>query len=385
MEARSDMNHYILNNRTILTSDNYSEADALVLAELSYFPFEDICKTNSNLRISVSEFASHIMMQPDFKTRYSEDKQGFMKALALSPRYRRCILHDMEAADIMQSQWAAFTLDIGNDMSVVAMRGTNGTVKGWTEDLELAHKTLGTNAQLAAFRYLKKLAGSNVYLTGHSKGGSNVISAYMMSNAYVRDKIKRIDNFDGPGANPEYILNYKEGYEELKDKLHNFYPGDSIIGMLLSDYPGETVFIKARVREGYQKLGIGGQHDPFAFQIRGNEFVRDEQTDISKILNRTIDDLVKNTSNVQRFYMIQFLERIGIPELIAGESGGIAHFITNFIAGCVKTTKKGREAIYRGIKIILECLILQAKEWIALRQIKGYNIECGVSRQSMKR
>jgi hypothetical protein len=43
-------------------------------------------------------------------------------------------------------------------------------------------------------------------------------------------------------------------------------------------------------------------------------------------------------------------------------------------------TKKERHAIYHGIKTIPESLILQVKEWIALRQTKGYNIECGVSR-----
>ena len=378
MEVISNINTYLMHASQALTVCNYNEVDALIFAQLSYFPFENYTKTE---KIAVPDLAAKIMQLPEFTSAYSEDKQTFIKELVRCKRYSRNMICRMQSLSTPDTRWAAFTIEIGGpDTVVIAMRGTDKTTVGWAEDFRLGYQVMGTGAQLASFRYLKETVAHKIYLTGHSKGGNNITSAFAMSNSMIRDKVIRIDNFDGPGANPEYILNYKDGYDELARKLHNFYPGGSMICMLLSDYPGETVFIKARVREGYKKLGIGGQHDPFAFLVRGNAFVRDEQTDISKILNRTIDDLVKNTSNAQRFYMVQFLERIGIPELIAGESGRIAHFIVNFISGCVRTTEKERHAIYHGIKTILESLALQAKEWIALRQTKGYNIESGVSR-----
>lgn len=239
MNPYFNINTYLSYEQRILTGQNYNEVDALVFAQLSYYPFELLIADYDKKQIVVTEFAKLILGQQNFHKQYSSDKQIFICKLAQSRRYSNCRIHHMRAVESKETQWAAFTVDVGYDgVAVVAMRGTDGTLTGWEENFQLAYHIMGTGAQLESFRYMKNAASKKIYMTGHSKGGSNICSAYVMSNPYIRDKILRMDNFDGPGVNPEFAGNYSDGYRELKDKLNNFYPADSIIGQLLEDNPG---------------------------------------------------------------------------------------------------------------------------------------------------
>lgn len=374
MNHYSNINTYLSYAHPLLTAVNYNEVDALIFAQLSYYPFEYIICDFERCQISVPEFANLIMQQKDFEMSYSQDKQLFIERLAQSKRYVNCIIRNMCAVETENTQWAAFTVDIGcSGTSIVAMRGTNGTTTGWAENFRLAYQVIGTGAQLASFRYIKNVVAKQIYMTGHSKGGSNVSSAYVMSNAYIRDKIVRIDNFDGPGVNPEFAANYADGYEELKNKLNNFYPKGSIVGQLLQDNPGRSFYVKTEVRDAYAQKPFLGQHDPFAFVVRGNEFVKAEQTEMSRGINNIVDDLVDETTNIQRYYLIQFLHRIGIPALISGDEGRSATAIARVVCGVIQASLEEKKILFGIICSFIKSLIRQGKEWIAQHRWKGYN------------
>ena len=51
----------------------------------------------------------------------------------------------------------------------------------------------GTNAQILSAEYLKQVDATNIYMTGHSKGGNDAIAGYMMSDSDIRDSIVKID------------------------------------------------------------------------------------------------------------------------------------------------------------------------------------------------
>ncbi len=374
MNYFSNINTYLSYAVTRLTTSNYNEIDALVFSQLSYYPFEQIVSDFERCQISVSEFANLVMHQQDFSNLYSQDKQIFISKLAQSKRYANCIIRHMRAEKEENIQWAAFTVDINSaGTAVIAMRGTDGTTIGWAENFRLAYQVIGTGAQLESFRYLKNITAKRIYLTGHSKGGSNVCSAYVMSNAYIRDKIVRIDNFDGPGVNPEFAANYADGYEELESKLNNFYPGDSIIGQLLQDNPGKSFYIQTKVRDVYAHKPISGQHDPFAFLVKGDKFLKTKQTELSKGINDIVDGLVNKTTNIQRYYLIQFVQRIGIPALISGDEGGAVAAVAHFVCGVIQTPPEEKKILFQVICSFIKNLIRQGKEWIAQHWAKGYN------------
>lgn len=357
MSDFSNINTYLSYSQIPLTSSNYNEVDALVFAQLAYFPFETILNDYKLKKISVHEYTAVIMKQPDFVTAYSADKQTFIKELAQCKRYMRCVMHRMQAIATADTRWAAVSADIGGQgTSIIAMRGTDGTVVGWEEDFRLAHSVMGTGAQLASFRYLKDVQAKKIYLTGHSKGGNNVSSAYIMSNPYIRDKVVRIDNFDGPGVNPEFAVNYANGYAELRKKLNNFYPQDSIIGLFLQDNPGNTFFIKSMVRESYGKNSILGQHDPFSFVVRGNAFEKTKQTAMSGLMNAGFDYLVASTTNAERHHLITIINKIGIPAFIVKDKNAL-QLLYQSIIELRRLSGKEREVYIKWLKATMPNLL----------------------------
>lgn len=249
----------------------------------------------------------------------SEDQRELLRQIQDSDRYANCTIHDF-AAENTESQWAAMTVDMndGGNTSVLAMRGTDGTTLGWAEDLELLYSQGGTDAQRLSAQYLENSKAENIYMTGHSKGGSDVSSEYVMASEEARSRVRHIDNFDGPGMNSDFISAYGDGYKELSEKLTNYYPEDSVIGLLLNDNPGETYFILADVKDTYKDMGILGEHDPFAFVLgEDGRLEQTEQSGLSDFINKTLDSTVAELSQKERLSLVIALEKLGIPSLIA--------------------------------------------------------------------
>lgn len=336
-EKTAGLVSYVQNNDQLLTEANYNEVDGLIFAQMSYGRFEDVYDSdkgsaayNSNIyeysrETTVKDFASDML-----HTNLSDDQKEFYTALVNSPRYVNCKIHDFAVADMDKSQWAAFTVDIDKGSSVIAMRGTDGTTKGWLEDLELIHDVDGTNAQNYSKDYLENSSVQNIYLTGHSKGGNDCTSAYIMADADVRDRVVQINNYDGPGINNNMKRMYSEGYSELADKTYNYYPKDSIVGKLLNDNPGENIYVDAEVREGFAGFGIIGEHDPFAFKTNNNEFDVNEggATYLSDFINKTLDDTVDGMAQPQRYLFAQTIEKMGLMSLIAGKKEDISYYVS---------------------------------------------------------
>lgn len=326
-ENTSDLVSYVQSNKEIISSDNYNEVDGLIFAEMSYSKFENLyndsakqASYNTNLYQytqceTVSEYARKIVEN----TYVSDDEREFYIAISESPRYMNCKMHDFAASYTDETQWAAFTVDIGENTSVVAMRGTDGTSLGWEEDLELLIDVDGTDAQNCSYDYLKLCNSENIYLTGHSKGGNDCIAAYIMSEEDVRNRVSRIDNYDGPGFNDGMMARYTDGYLELGGKLNNYYPKDSLIGLMLNNNPGNSKFLDSEVREGNKKFGIIGEHDPFSFQIGNNQFEEVEQSEVSVFLDETLDEVIDKLTYTERIEVFNLLVKAGLPYMIAGE------------------------------------------------------------------
>lgn len=338
MASGGDISTYIRENSEILSQDNYNEADALVFAELSYAKYEDYFDSE-NSHIGIRDFAAEMV-----KHESNPDKKAFLESIAENPRYQNCVITDM-AAENETSQWGALTIsmDGSNQNVIVAMRGTDGTTQGWQEDFQLLYDSDGTEAQMLSAEYLKNCSAENIYLTGHSKGGNDVISAYMMNGQEVRDKVVLISNYDGPGVNPDFKSLYSEGYSELGNKLKNYYPQNSIIGKLLIDDPGEHIYICSDT-EGHIEIPILGEHDPFSFKITGGAFQRTEASFLSEFCNVSIDGAMYRLSSEERQNVYTVLNTLGVPALIAGRSKDTAYAVfdqnPDWVPGIITTLEK---------------------------------------------
>ena len=319
MAAGGDMKEYISSSKTVLTAENYNEADAYVFAELSYIRFENLPNYTSE-NCSLKELCRKMLENNVVTGSGNEvkDKTALLEAIANSDRYANCSVSNLRAENV-DSRWAAMTINIDKDTSVIAMRGTDDAPLSWTEDLELAYQVDGSNAQKLSAEYLKNSPAKSIYLTGHSKGGNNVISAYVANEKSVRDKVVRIDNYDGPGVNPEYALINGGGYLELGKKLNSYYPENSIVGMLLLDKAGKTKFYKTDTNGHTKGHGVLDEHDPFAARFEDGSLVNGEQSFLSRYLNNLVDMSVAKLPLPQRYLFIKTLVNIGVPAKIANK------------------------------------------------------------------
>ena len=337
-ESGGDLAIYVQNASEVMNASNYSDVDALVFSTLSYVKFEDSSvkwnKSELENGISMQEFAKKMLdSSNNNKDLLNHEQKALLKAVAESDRYKDCKINNLAAIDGNKmwdagrqstisddAQWAAMTIDMndGSGSSVVAMRGTNGTTLGWNEDFELGFEPGGTTAQKLSRDYLKGVDADKLYLTGHSKGGNDASSAYMMSDKSIRDKVVQVNNFDGPGHNPEFIENFGDAYKELSGKQRNIYPQDTVIGKLLNNNPGKQYYVHS-AQEGHTDMPILGEHDTYSWEIDGDHLKETSQSEFSKIVDKITDSSLKGLSNSERQHALDFLIRVGIPALIAGD------------------------------------------------------------------
>ena len=325
-----EISDYIQESTEKINPCNYNEVDGLVFAELSYLRYEDVEWSEKQLEngITIKQFATKLYNEKVYKT---ADERDFLESLINSNRFKSCKITDMEALNGTtywsngqskkldeDGQWAAMTIKISDDTCVVAMRGTNGTKLGWDEDFELAYTVDGTTAQKMSKEYLERVKYENINGAGHSKAGNDIIAAFVAANEYVRRRVKRLDTYDSPGDNEEFLAAHKEGYAELGDKLHNHYPEDSVIGTLLGDKPGDKDFCKTDTY-GHKKEGTKiGEHDPFSWKVNiaDGKFDEAEQSEFSKGMDRFGDNFVSKYDNKTRYRIVRLLDRLGILYLL---------------------------------------------------------------------
>lgn len=316
--SETSLTGYAAGNSERLTAANYNEVDALLFAKLSYSRFEDVYPNGgyNGRTVTVTEYAQ-ALLDADM----AGDDKALLEALAHSDRYAECTISQMQSSEGMNSQWAAMTVNIndGSNTGIVAMRGTDGTALGWNEDLELLVNGQGTNAQELSRKYLENCNAEHILATGHSKGGNDVVSAYAMADEATRKKVIHLDNFDGPGVNEAFREKYKAGYEELAQKLANYYPQDSIVGLLLNNNPGENHFIYSKASDSSYNMGIMSEHDAAAWQVDGTSFYRADQSWLSKLIDKGLDTVVENLPESERIKLYNVLIKFQIPELISGE------------------------------------------------------------------
>ena len=214
----------------------------------------------------------------------TEDIHRMARKMATSARFGNVLLSGyVDRVDReKQEQFAAYTAVLDDGSAFVSFRGTDDTLIGWKEDLNMSF-TKETAAQRSAVRYIAQLANNfdgTIRIGGHSKGGNlAVYSAAAQSDPEVRQRIHRIYNNDGPGFSKDFIES--EGYEDIRSRVVKLVPQDSVVGMMLYNDDNYTV-VKS------ERAGID-QHNSYLWQVTGKRFLRMNQiSEKTVILNETL-------------------------------------------------------------------------------------------------
>jgi hypothetical protein len=226
----------------------FNDVDNLLLATIIYVDFENIVTKAITLKDAGTKFFNNI----DYK-KIRGDILAVRKAienfelLFNGKRYKDIILSDYVKIVDNEKQFCAITYHLPDGSLYIAYEGTDESVVGWKEDLQMFYE-YPVPSQKMAINYINKIVKfhhKKIMVGGHSKGGNLAIVAAMGAYPFIKKHIIKIYNNDGPGLRKKQIET-KE-YQEILPKIKTFIPAESIVGLMLRN-PENAIIIKSSSR-----------------------------------------------------------------------------------------------------------------------------------------
>ncbi len=282
----------------------FNEVDNLILAELSYI---DIDKKLSRFPMTIKEAITAYLKKYDEKQiqsqfALSKNPIPFFKELQASKRFGNLLITNYvnKISKKEEKQFSAMVIHLNWNTIYVAFKGTDNTLVGWKEDLNMSFLPK-IPAQQEAVDYLNNIGTwktHHIFLGGHSKGGNLAIYAAVNCKKKWQKRIKKIYNNDGPGFQEEFIN--QENYQNILPKITTILPETSIIGMLLTQ-KGEYKVIKSN------SIGIW-QHDALTWQVEKKEFLSLKEVDeTSNKIKKMVTDWLQDVDKKKREVFINTL------------------------------------------------------------------------------
>lgn len=273
---------YIKKNKFKTLKDlPFNEIDNLILSLLPYINFEGIVPSFKNGKITLKEAAEKISdKRKNYRGLFISNTFKMLQVMKDSLRYQDIQLYNYMNVVNDDMQFGALTMKLSDKSIFVAFAGTDSSIIGWEEDFKMTYLYPGASQKYASI-YLNKaisLLDKKVRVGGHSKGGNLAICATMNAHFWIRKKVVKINNFDGPGFLKKEIES-KE-YKKIEPRIKMYVPKESIIGMLLYSTPNYVV-VKSK---GINIL----QHDAFNWQCKDKTFIRDNQSKRSQNLKEKL-------------------------------------------------------------------------------------------------
>lgn len=248
----------------------FNVVDGLVISQLAYLKFDEIVggPDENKADVKIKDLLEHENRDSLFKDeRYKDINGDFFNAVASSKRFGDFYINnfvDIINEDI-DTQFAAMTLSDGNGFNFVVFRGTDDSVVGWKEDLCMTFRT-PVPGQKYSVEYLEKIESKlegDLLIGGHSKGGNLAVYSSMNCSKRVRDRIKHIYSYDGPGFRTELL--HESCYDEIRDRITKLIPKSAVVGLFGNVEKCEVV--------DCNKMGVK-QHNPYNWIVKGFDFKR---------------------------------------------------------------------------------------------------------------
>ena len=333
--------------------DPFNEVDNLVLAELAYTDFEGILD-GSFRKLSLKStakkyFELHPREEAEADRSFTAKAPLLMDGMLDGARFSGTRL--TRYVDVINTdkdmQMAAVTFLLDDGSAYVAFRGTDSTVVGWKEDLNMSYMP-ETEGQKSAARYLNEVASRTdrpLRVGGHSKGGNFAVYAAAFCDTEVQDRIISVYSNDGPGFRSE--VTSRSAYRRILPKVISIVPDTSIIGMLLASG------VEHRTVKSSSK-GIM-QHDGFTWQVERNRFVSAEQSALGLFISKSQQDWLDRIEDDSREMFVNtvfsVLEATGADTFSEMEENKLhsAERMFSSIKGLPKETQKEILSIMGGL------------------------------------
>lgn len=231
------------------------------------------------------------------------DFTDLLIAMGRSIRYRdvRCFFRRHIFDEETEQQFDALSFLLPDGRLLVTIAGTDDTLLGWKEDLNLGCD-VNIAGQFSAVKYLNELLAArdgNFLLCGYSKGGNLAVYAAAMCDA--PERLERLYDYDGPGF-PRAFLE-SEAFLAVADRCLLIAPRFSAVSMMLENLPHYAV-TRGTMRGLYQ-------HYCNRWEVEGNRFRREEDFSAeSKRFHAQFMQLLEETTVEERRLAIETTYRL---------------------------------------------------------------------------
>ena len=280
----------------------FNEVDALILAELSFVDFEGIVpppEVGRGLPLNEAAeafFARHGGRDVDMGVLVPDGISQMLRKLMASPRFCGMTLNGYEALldDEVEEQFSALTIDLGNGSIYISFRGTDDTIVGWKEDLNMSFlEEIPSQKQAVDYvvRIARQYPEKTLRIGGHSKGGNLAVYSAAKSSGDIQERIVAVHNNDGPGF--IWDISKTPGHKRIAGRIHTVLPQTSVVGMLMEHEKHYQV-----VYSTYDGLY---QHDGFSWQVKGTQFVHlDDFSREGKLVDEALSSWADSLNTQQR-------------------------------------------------------------------------------------
>ena len=332
-----------------------NEIDALIFSEILYASFDDFVSPS----ITAKGIPLSAISDKFFSLHYDRNKIGaiiptddifrLLKVAGESRRFGSVTVKGfINEVDISsQKQFCAVCYEIGKNSIVVAYRGTDDTIIGWKEDLNMAFFT-PIPAQKHAMEYLQNVACAtgkeHIFVCGHSKGGNLAAYSSLTVEKSVQEKIEAVYNFDGPGFLKAFVEKHRNN--PIIPKLHKVMPQGSIIGAIFNSVE-KCKYVKSTAKGLYQ-------HDAFSWQLLGKSFeVVDKPSKASSDFHTILDSWVENMTHAERVAFVDALYKL----LTVNDSTTLSDIVSDkfkFVLGILKTDEKTKKTFISSLNRLVK-------------------------------
>lgn len=285
----------------------FNEVDALILNMVSFLDYSEELNLFPSKKVRyledflIDHFSKRDIEKINLGLIIPKEVVKLAHEVSLTVRYK-----DIQAGNFINiidyekaEQFSAMTYILPNDVLYISFRGTDDTLVGWGEDVNMI-ASFPIPAQRDACKYLNKIArlypNHKFYLGGHSKGANLAYYAATYCLDEFNDRLIHIYAYDGPGFYRNCVD--KEKFNLIKDKISRIVPSSSIVGRIF-DIDVEPIIIKSNTK------GLD-QHNPFSWQIEYDHFTR--VNSFSEVSNKIKKELVELVSKMSEEDKVNFAE-----------------------------------------------------------------------------
>lgn len=313
--------------------DPVNKVDNLIFSRLAYIDFDDIEENGETLK-SISKRYSIINDKWDNLVFVTEEVKPLLEEAALNKRYENIKVKDFVNIidEKIELQFSAVCFQLDMETVYVAFRGTDDTLVGWKEDLNMIYLD-SIPAQEKAKEYLEDIIKSNdyknVYIGGHSKGGNLAVYSSINIDSNYQYLVKGVYNNDGPGFKES--ITWKPEYINISDKIFTLTPQNSIVGLFLENNINRNI-VKTTESQAFE-------HNTFTWIVSRNDFKYvDEINDNIKFVDTTSRNALQRLSDEQRKTFVDVVYLI----LSSNENKRVTDLNKGMFSNFIEASKKFR-------------------------------------------